>query len=290
MRRTPALLLALAALCSVVAIVQHLQSRQRRAALERERLRLLADTQSARALTAETTRQVEAERTRAAAAVTRPKVPAPASTPRAATPAASAANARPPATPASSDPSLPPLRTQVFVSEQRMQFSALLHRLGFTSVQRQSFDRIQEEFHRAMLDETLDAAGRQRMRDARSAALRELFGANHEAWLEANRHQSARAIVDQIVHQTFPSSGALNAAQADELTRMVAQHRTKGSAADRPDAADYDWERITAEARTILADRQLADFAAAVSYRRASDQMSTMAAQAKNAMRPPPNR
>lgn len=277
MRRVPALLLTLAALCAVVAIVQHVQSRQRRTEFERERLRLLADTQSARAETAETARKMEAERARSAAIAARPKATASAQLPDA--PAAAATSSRPPAAP---NPELPPLRVQVFVSEQRMQFAALLHRLGFTPAQRQAFDHIQEEFYRAMLDGTLDASGRQQARDARAAALRELFGTNHEAWLEANRQQSARAIVDQIVHQTFPSSGALNAAQADELTRIVAQHRIKGPAAARPDAADYDWERIIGDARTILADRQMEGFIAAVSYRRASDQMSAMAAQAKS--------
>ena len=89
----------------------------------------------------------------------------------------------------------------------------------------------------------------------------------------------ARGIVDGIIHQTFPSSGALNAAQADELTRIVAQHRVPASGAVGP--ASFDWDRIIGEARTILADRQMEDFIAAVSHRRASDQMSAMAAQSK---------
>jgi hypothetical protein len=171
------------------------------------------------------------------------------------------------------------VRVQTFAGEQRMQFAALLHRLGFTSEQRQAFDRINEQFYQAMLDEKLDASGRDAARGIRAEALRELFGASHEAWLEANRQQMARGIVDQIVLQTFPSSGALNAAQADELTRIVAQHRVPASGASGP--AGYDWDRIIGEARTILADRQMEDFIAAVTHRRASDQMSAMARNAK---------
>lgn len=279
MRRTSALLLALAALVSVVGLVQHAQSRQQRLELEHDRLRLLAATQQAQAGTAETLRLVKAERARAMANAARSKVPA--SAPRSDPSTASTPSPRVPAAP---DPEIRRLRVQTFISEQRMQFAALLHRLGFTPAQWQAFDRLQGEFYHAMLDEKRDAAGRQVARDARSAALRELFGSNHDAWLEANRQQSARAIVDQIVHQTFPSSGALNAAQADELTRIVAQHRAKGPANARPDAADYDWGRIMDDARTVLADRQMEDFTAAVSYRRASDQMSAMAAPAKSGL------
>ena len=109
--------------------------------------------------------------------------------------------------------------------------------------------------------------------------MRALFGTQHEAWREANQQAMARGIVDGIIHQTFPSSGALNAAQADELTRIVAQHRLPPSGAGGP--VSFDWDRIIGEARTILADRQMEDFIAAVTHRRASDQMAAIAAQAK---------
>jgi hypothetical protein len=168
---------------------------------------------------------------------------------------------------------------QTFAGEQRMQFAPLLHRLGVTPAQRQAFDRINEEFYQAMLDEKLDASGRDAARGVRAEALRELFGAHHETWREANQQAMARGIVDGIIHQTFPSSGALNAAQADELTRIVSHHRLPASGAGGP--AGFDWDRIIGEARTILADRQMEDFIAALTHRRASDQMSAMAAQAK---------
>jgi hypothetical protein len=49
MKRIPVLLLTSAAIGALVAVVLHVQSRQARTALERERLQLLADTQQARA-------------------------------------------------------------------------------------------------------------------------------------------------------------------------------------------------------------------------------------------------
>lgn len=289
MRRTPILLLAFAALGALVAVVQHVQSRQARTELERERLQLVADTRRAHAAQAEIQRQVEAARARAGAAEAKTKAAAhtPATTaaaPEAAAAAAAAAAtavmpARPPAAATAPDPEMRRVRVQTFAGEQRMQFAALLHRIGFTATQRQAFDRINEEFYQAMLDEKLDAAGRDAARGVRAEALRELFGAHHETWREANQQAMARAIVDGIIHQTFPSSGALNAAQADELTRIVAQHRLPASGAGGP--ARFDWDRIIVEARTILADRQIEDFIAAVSHRRASDQMAAMVAQAK---------
>lgn len=280
MKRIPVLLLTFAALGALVAVVQHVQSRQARAALERERLQLVAHTQRARAEQAETKRQVEAARARAVAAAAKTKA--------AAGPAVAAASdaratagmpARSPVAPAKPDPEMRRVRVQTFAGEQRMQFAPLLHRLGFTPGQRQAFDRINEEFYQAMLDEKLDASGRDAARGVRAEALRELFGAHHETWREANQQAMARGIVDGIIHQTFPSSGALNAAQADELTRIVAQHRLPAPGAGG--SANFDWDRIIVEARTILADRQMEDFIAAVSHRRASDQMSAMAAQAK---------
>lgn len=285
MRRIPILLLAFAAVGALVAVVQHLHSRQARAALERERLQLVADTQRARAEQADTKRQVETARARAVGAANT-RATAEASAPTAIAPAGGAAAGAAPAwspvaavAPAPADPEMRRVRVLTFAGEQRMQFAALLHRIGFTPAQRQAFDRINEEFFRAMLDEKLDAAGRDAARGVRAEALRELFGDHHDTWREANQQAMARAIVDGIIHQTFPSSGALNAAQADELTRIVAQHRLPASGASGP--ARFDWDRIIAEARTILADRQMEDFIAAVSHRRASDQMAAMVAQAK---------
>ena len=280
MKRTPVLLLAFAALGALVAVMQHLQSRSTRAALEHERLQLVAATQRAREEQVATKRQVEAARARAVAAAAKTNSgagPTIAADSEAGLPAGPPT--RPPVAPAQPDSELRRARVLTFAGEQRMQFSPLLYRLGFTPAQRQTFDRINEEYFQAMLDETLDAAGREVARGLRAEALRELFGSHHESWREANQQAMARGIVDGIVHQTFPSSGALNAAQADELTRIVAQHRLPASAARGP--ATFDWDRIIDEARTILADRQMEDFISAVSHRRASERMSALAAPAK---------
>jgi hypothetical protein len=279
MKRVSVLLLTFAALGALVAVVKHMQSRQARAALEREQLQLVADTQRTLAEQTETKRQVEAARAHAIAAATKTKVAVGPVVAAASDARATAGTPARPVAPAKPDPEMRGVRVRTFAGEQRMQFAPLLHRLGFTPAQRQAFDRINEEFYQAMLDEKLDASGRDAARGVRAEALRELFGAHHETWREANQQAMARGIVDGIIHQTFPSSGALNAAQADELTRIVAQHRLPASGAGGP--ASLDWDRIIGEARTILADRQMEDFIAAVSYRRASDQMSAMAAQAK---------
>jgi hypothetical protein len=280
MKRLRILLLVFAALAVLVAVVQHVRSGQARTEFERERLQLLAATQRAQAAHVETKRQLEASRARASAQAAKTAA-------RAEPPVAAAADAHAAAAQAArlsgalapSDPEMRRVRVQTFVGEQRMQFAALLHRIGFTPAQRQAFDRINEEYYEAMLDEKLAASGRDVARGVRAEALRALFGTQHDTWREANQQAFARGIVDGIIHQTFPSSGALNAAQADELTRLVAQHRLPASGASSP--ASFDWDRIIDEARTLLADRQMEDFIAAVSHRRASDQMSAMAAQAK---------
>jgi len=279
MKRLPGLLLTLAALGAVFAVVHHLQSHRSSEALEHERLQLVAATQRAREEQVATKQQVDAARARVVAAAKTNAGAGPTIVAASNAGSTSAPPARPPITPAQPDPELRRARVLTFAGEQRMQFSPLLHRLGFTPAQRQMFDRINEEYYRAMLDEKLDAAGREVARGVRAEALRELFGAHHETWREANQQAMARGIVDGIVHQTFPSSGALNAAQADELTRIVAQHRLPASAARGP--ATFDWNRIIDEARTILADRQMEDFISAVSHRRASEQMSALAARAK---------
>lgn len=280
MKRIPVLLLTLAMLGALVAVVQHVRSRQIRTVLERERQQLLAATRQAQAEQTETKRQLDAARARAAAAAAKTKAATEASVAAAANARAAAATpARPSIAPAKPDPEMRRVRVQTFAGEQRMQFAALLHRLGFTPAQRQAFDRINADFFRAMLDEKLDAAGRDVARGVRADAMRELFGVHHETWREANQQAVARAVVDGIIHQTFPSSGALTAAQADELTRIVEQHRLPPSDAGGP--ARFDWDRIISETRTILADRQMDDFIAAVSHRRATEQMSAIAARTK---------
>lgn len=279
MKRTPVLMLTFALLGGLAAGVQHITSRQARDAFEQERLQFAAATQRAQTEQLEITRQLAAAHARAAVAR---KTTATAGTMAAAVDPAAASAATPPrlpVAPAPLDPEMRQVRVRTFAGEQRMQFAPLLHRLGFTPAQRQAFDRINEEFFQAMLDEKVDAAGRDAARGVRAEAMRTLFGDHHETWRDANQQATARGIVDGIIHQTFPSSGALTAAQADELTRIVAQHRLPVPGAAGP--ARFDWDRIIGEARTILADRQMEDFVAAVNHRRASDQMATMAAQAK---------
>lgn len=170
------------------------------------------------------------------------------------------------------------LQVQAHVSDQRLRFGALLDRLGFTSEQRQAFDRIQGAFQQAMVDEAQTATNRQAAPRMRDAQLKELFGANYEQWMNANRNGPARSVVNQIVQNTFQSSGALTTAQADELTQIVAQHRLP---AERESASQqrYDWDRIITDAQAILAERQRQDFVTAIEFRRASDRMSMMAAK-----------
>jgi hypothetical protein len=122
---------------------------------------------------------------------------------------------------------------------------------------------------------------RQQARQARDTQLQELFGANYDQWIEANRHEPARAIVAQIVQQTFQSSGALTTAQADELTRIVAQHRIPLSKQTGARQFHYDWDQIITDAHSLLADRQREAFITAIEYRRASEAMSAMAAKQK---------
>jgi hypothetical protein len=173
------------------------------------------------------------------------------------------------------------MQVQAFVSEQRLRFAGLLKQLGFTAEKLQGFDRIHADFQQVMLDDSSTNAARQQARQQRDAQLKELFGPAFEQWNDANRNQPARALVEQIVRQTFPGSGALTTAQADQLTRVVGQNRIPPSNPPAPGPARYDWERIVIDARSILAERQLADFEAAVQFRRASEEMAAMVAKKK---------
>jgi hypothetical protein len=169
------------------------------------------------------------------------------------------------------------LQLQAFVSEQRLRFTELLDRLHFTAENRQAFDRIHAAYQQVMLDDSKTDAARHQARETRDARLQELFGPNYDQWAEANRNQPARAIVAQIVQQTFQSAGALTTAQADELTRIVAQHRL--SSQQTGGSQQYDWDRIITDAHPLLADRQREAFVTAVEYRRASEKMSAIAAR-----------
>jgi hypothetical protein len=65
----------------------------------------------------------------------------------------------------------------------------------------------------------------------------------------------------------------LTTAQADELTRIVSAHRSQPERGP----ARYDWDRIIADARGILDERQSESFASAIRFRRTTEQMNAMA-------------
>jgi hypothetical protein len=169
-------------------------------------------------------------------------------------------------------------QVQAYISEQRLRYARLLKRLGLTSEDSHAFDRIQGAYRKLMVDPTQNAAARKQAAQTRDDQLKALFGANHEQWLEAQRNEPARFVVSQIVQQTFQGSGALTTTQAEELERIVAQHRLQVSSAPGGRRGGYDWDQIVADAQSILADQQQKDFLVAIEYRRASEQMSAMAA------------
>lgn len=272
------LLLSAALVAFVAAGAYHWTTTRAQSRLEAESASQSRDASAQRQLTDELSPQLAAAqaelRTLLSARANRPASP----------PARSAGNPPAPrATPeVAPNPELRALQVQAYVSEQRLRFTALLTRLGFTAEKLQAFDRINEACQQAILEESQSEAARQQARATRDIRLQELFGPHYDDWLEANRHQPARALVAQIVQQTFQSSGALTTAQADELTRIVAGHRLDPAAAGSPGQSGYDWDRIISDSQTLLADRQQEDFIAAVEYRRASEKMSALAASKNN--------
>lgn len=254
----------------------HWQAQHTQARLESERARLVRDTAAERRLADETARQVAAAQGKLQAPI------AERSTAPSSSPSPLAVNGTPTPRP---KPSVVPnaelrgWQVQAYVSDQRLRFAALLDRVGFTAEKLQAFDRIIASCQQVTLDDTQPEALRRRARETRDAQLQELFGPDYAQWVEANRNEPARALVAEIVRQTFQSSGALTIAQAEELTRIVAQHRlapAKEAGASQP---RYDWDQIIADAHNLLADRQREDFIAAVTYRRTSEKMSAIAAK-----------
>jgi hypothetical protein len=242
----------------------------------------LATAAETRQLYEETSRQVAAAQIELEAMLSaRGSQPGRPSSPDRAAPTSSTATSRTKSAVVPPGPELRRLQVQTFVNEQRLRFAELLKRLHFTSEDRQAFDRIHGAYQQAMVDNTQTDAARQQARQARDTQLQELFGANYDQWIEANRHEPARAIVAQIVQQTFQSSGALTTAQADELTRIVAQHRIPPSKETGARQFHYDWDQIITDAHSLLADRQREAFITAIEYRRASEAMSAMAAKQK---------
>lgn len=196
--------------------------------------------------------------------------------------AASGSSARPSAKPAITNPSpeLREMQVRAFVSEQRLRFAATLKRLAPDARKPGEFDRIQRDYQQALLEESQTAAGRQQARETRDAELKELFGPDYEQWAEANRTDPARGVVTEIVRITFPSSGALTTTQADELTRIVDRHRVSEKAKGGGQAR-YDWDAIIEQGGAVLDPQQKDDFAAAIRFRRASEEMSALAASKK---------
>jgi hypothetical protein len=263
---------------AVVAVIgvgwyhRHSMQTQSRAEAERRRFEDAAidaqgQIQTARQETAALAREMAASRPPGAAGATDAALASPAPKPK------------PPAARAS--PELREMQVRAFVSEQRLRFAATLKRLAPDARKPGEFDRIQGECQRTLLDESQTDAGRQQARQTRDARLKELFGPDYEQWAEANRSDPARALVAEIVHRTFQSSGALTTTQADELTRIVGVHRVSPGKAAGGGQAHYDWDAIVAEAGTVLDPLQQDDFATAVRLRRASDEMSALAAPKK---------
>ena len=274
------LLPALAA--TIAAGVYHYISVRTRSHLETERVRVSANAAEARQLYEETSRNVAAARSALHAVIAS----------RANRPPSAPANKNDPSRPrATPDPKtksqiVPPtpelrrMQIQAYVSEQRLRFGELLERLHFTPEKRQAFDRVHAAYQAAMLADAQTVGARQQLSQARDGQLQQLFGANYEHWLEANRNQPARAVVAQIVQQTFQSAGALTTAQADELTRIVAQHRIPPSKQSGA-GMHYDWDKIINDAQALLADGQREAFTTAIEYRRTSEKMSAIAARSK---------
>ena len=271
-----------AALTAIIAAgFHHWKVIRTQSRFEVEHARLVKSAAETRRLSNETSQQIAIARNKleAADAKKRERIHPARSTALAA--ARPGANAMAPARSAGvpPDPELRRLQVQAYVSEQRLRFGELLNRLHFTVENRQAFDRIHAAYQQAILDSPTESA-REQVRLAREIQLQELFGVNYEQWLNAHRNQPARAIVAQIVQQTFQSAGALTTAQADELTRIVAQHRLPASKQTEA-TQSHDWDRIISDAQSLLADGQREAFITAIEFRRASEGMSAIAARSK---------
>ncbi len=275
------LLTALAA--AVAAGGYHWKLKQTRSSLETERARALHDMAERRRLADEALREVAVAQGELQALLA-DRMNRPGSA--AASGLRSPSESRMP-TPPPKPPVIPPnselrrLQVQAFVSDQRLRYAGLLKRVGFTQEKLQVFDRILGSWQQVMLDNPQSEAVRQHARETRDTQLKELFGSHYEQWVDANRNEPARAIVAEIVQKTFQGSGALTTAQAEELTRIVAQHRIPPPKAPGGTSPGYDWDRIVSDAESLLADRQIDDFIAAIEYRRATDRMSAIAAKKK---------
>jgi hypothetical protein len=178
------------------------------------------------------------------------------------------------------DPQLRQLSVQAYVSQLRMNFHGLLHRLGLTPGQLNSFDAIQAEYQQGMLDlaaSMMDqgitapkaAAGlRKQLTDTRDARLRELLGDSYRDWVEANRTQGARSNVNQLLQQSFDAGGPVDGAQSEKLVAIVAKHQIPKS------GGRFDWTAIRAETAQVLSGPQLEAFNSATSAKELSQQIA----------------
>jgi hypothetical protein len=270
------LLISAATIAASAAALYHRQAARVQSQLEKDTQHLRSEIAEARRLSGQTERDIATLRVELQALTAARSAPSPAAVVRT---TAAVAPAAPPAKAAvvPLDPELRQLQVQAFVAEQRLRFGALLKRLGFGPEELEAFERIQNEYRQATLDDAVAEGERQQAVQRRNAQLKELFGPAYDQWAEANRVHPARVVVDQIVQQTFQSSGALTSVQADELTRIIGAHRSQEGRGQ----VRYDWDNIIADAGTILNAPQTEAFAAAIQFRRATEKMTAMAATRK---------
>jgi hypothetical protein len=270
------LLISAATIAAFVAALCHRQTARVQSQLEKDTQHLRSEIAEARRWSGQAERDIvtlRAELQALTAARSAPPSSAVVRSPAAVAPAAPAA--KPAVVPL--DPELRQLQVQAFVAAQRLRFGALLKRLGFGPEELQAFERIQNEYRQATIDDAVTEGERQQAVQLRNARLKELLGPGYDQWVEANRVHPARVVVEQIVQQTFQSSGALTSVQADELTRIVGAHRSQEGRGQ----VRYDWDNIIADAGRILNAPQTEAFTAAIQFRRATEKMTAMAASKK---------
>jgi hypothetical protein len=174
---------------------------------------------------------------------------------------------------------------RAFVGEQRLKFAAVLRQLALTPEQLARFDEIQAEYQEAALD-LASAAKKQGLKNskdlaslrrdvvaARDAQMRALFGSGYGTWEDTLQSQGAREAADELLRQTYQSTGELPASEAQALYELVKRHATKAG------RATYDWNAIAAEASNVLSGANLDAFRTALNLRILSERMTVIAAR-----------
>jgi hypothetical protein len=187
-------------------------------------------------------------------------------------------------------PALREMAVTAYVDDQRLMFTGLLGKLGFTPEQMQRFDAIQadyvqgtlqaaalaEEQHLAANAPAL-AAMRRQADQARDAAYQTLFGPAYPQWIQENSTLPARQLVSQIAQQNFPGAGALSGSQADQLTGILAANTVKDPANTRSGGStNYDWDAVLLQASSVLKPEQLEGFKTGVELHLAQTYMSAI--------------